>query len=496
MIANILHSFIILCIYLFFQLISFRSILGISVHYEYNGRIVARLVGAKRLLSTHTGGTITKILMETLKSFCVRVDDVYTNSTDNGANMLRATDVIKLYQSHLLDDFLVNNDMSFHEKAEAFNIFIDREVKKHLSQLQNNNKYAFTIHCAAHTLELCLKDVFKHASTSLDVINRCRDLVKLLRTENIKNVMVVRNLPMAIIDVETRWSSKCYMLERLLKLRSFCEELQNLNEDFVTTDEFWLEVNRIFKALKFVADAMTKLQSSSLTLSDVYGIYTLLSHQLQRNYTSTNDQLSLSLLNALKVRENMILKTVPMYACMYLDPRYQCMLDESEKTAAKGHLIELYNRVKKNASESVIAINEDCSSALELSTISTEQDDDLNMNSLLNSIIQEKCKSMPNLNTGVSAIETILNEFNFPGNKRMNCESNVWDYWRNNTFNRPELYRLAAVVFAVPPTEVGTERNFSILSFVLNKYRNKLESSSLERIMFMKANADLFESLK
>lgn len=156
----------------------------------------------------------------------------------------------------------------------------------------------------------------------------------------------------------------------------------------------------------------------------------------------------------------------------------------------------IYSRIEKNTAASIIAINEDCSSASQLSTTSNEHDEDMNMNSLLNSIIQEKCKSMPNLNTGVSAIQTILNEFNFPGNKRMNCEANVWDYWRNNTFNRPELYRLAAVVFAVPPTEVATERNFSLLSFILNKYRNKLESSSLERIMFMKANADLFESLK
>lgn len=68
----------------------------------------------------------------------------------------------------------------------------------------------------------------------------------------------------------------------------------------------------------------------------------------------------------------------------------------------------------------------------------------------------------------------ILDEFNFTGNKRIPSSENVRDFWRRNIDSRPELFNLAAILFAVPPTEVGCERNFSTLKLVLTKLRNRL----------------------
>lgn len=97
------------------------------------------------MLAKHTGAFIAKTLMECLGRVEVLVDNVYSSSTDKGSKMLRAAEVIKLYQSHLLDDFLINSGLTFHEQEEAYNIFIDKELKKHAIELQKN-KYAFSIH--------------------------------------------------------------------------------------------------------------------------------------------------------------------------------------------------------------------------------------------------------------------------------------------------------------------------------------------------------------
>lgn len=239
---------------------------------------------------------------------------------------------------------------------------------------------------------------------------------------------------------------------------------------------------------------MVKLQSSTLTLPDMFGVFALLNHQLDNYYKTFSNELAFELMRALKNRQNTVLKTPAMFASMFFDPRFQCMLETEEKIKAKQYLIELYHRINKNSTTSTsCVINENSVSALELSSMSFNEsellDDSIDVG--LEDILQQKCQSMPNLTTSNTNIETLLQEFDFGGNKRMKSTENAWSYWQNNVDHRPELYKLAAVLFAVPPTEVGTERIFSMLNFILNKYRNSLSDESVERIMFMKSNKDL-----
>lgn len=92
------------------------------------------------------------------------------------------------------------------------------------------------------------------------------------------------------------------------------------------------------------------------------------------------------------------------------------------------------------------------------------------------------------------SIEILLEEFDFTNN-RMRSDANIFEYWTNSQESRPELYKLASVLLAVSPTDVVSERNFSVLSFIFNKYRNSLSDKSLELIMFIKCNEKLFFDL-
>lgn len=56
----------------------------------------------------------------------------------------------------------------------------------------------------------------------------------------------------------------------------------------------------------------------------------------------------------------------------------------------------------------------------------------------------------------------------------------------------PELYKLAMVVFAVPPTEVQIERDFSDLKWIFTERRYNLSQARLEAILFLHLNKDLF----
>lgn len=228
--------------------------------------------------------------------------------------------------------------------------------------------------------------------------------------------------------------------------------------------------------------------------------FTLLIYQLEKFHGVTNDELASNLLKNIRSRQAIILEIIPVYACMYLDPRYQCMLDENQKARARKHLVDLYRKINRIISQNE-DLNESILDELEVSSASVAEYelDEESLELALENIISQKCHSMPNddsnFGTNNTCIETLLNEFDFSGNKRMNSKESVRDYWQNNMDNRPELFKLASVIFAVQSTEVSTERNFSVLNFILNRYRNSLSDESLERIMFMKVNQNLFKQI-
>lgn len=66
------------------------------------------------------------------------------------------------------------------------------------------------------------------------------------------------------------------------------------------------------------------------------------------------------------------------------------------------------------------------------------------------------------------------------------------DFWYENKHYMPELYELSKLVFAVCPTETSVERNFSGLSYILNRYQGNLSDKTLETVMFVRLNKDLF----
>lgn len=443
------------------------------------------------MLASHTGAYIAKSTKEVLEKFGISVDDVYTVTSDNGANVIRASNVMKLYQSHLIDDFLTSS-LQFHEQEEAYNVFIDSELKRLNATIKDDDsgKYLHQIRCAAHTLELAINDALKNCELAAEIINVAREIVKKLRTDNIMNLIVVKNLPKPKIDCPTRWSSTNGMIDSLLQLEIFCKELALVNDDFRMDTQFWLDLKELSVVLNITTEALTKLQSKTLVLSDVYGIF--LGVKLQLKKFSRND-LAIQLEKEISSREKKVLQTTPMFSSMFLDPRFQCMLEKDERKPAIEHLVKLHERICrneiKNMNNSSVDMSEVNASSLNITAnhdLSVEDPEDL-----LENMLRMRCKSLPDIRPRQN-IEVLLNEFNFCGRNRISSSEKVLEFWRNNEEARPELFKLAAIVFGAPPTEVTTERDFSSTNFILNKFRNKLDDETLDQILFVKLNEEIF----
>lgn len=75
-------------------------------------------------------------------------------------------------------------------------------------------------------------------------------------------------------------------------------------------------------------------------------------------------------------------------------------------------------------------------------------------------------------------------------------DENILQYWEENKNNHKEIYKLATVVMAIPPTEVQKERDFSSLNYIFTDLRCQLTEERLEDIMTINLNTEVFYLVK
>lgn len=73
-------------------------------------------------------------------------------------------------------------------------------------------------------------------------------------------------------------------------------------------------------------------------------------------------------------------------------------------------------------------------------------------------------------------------------NDRKPLNTNVLEYWYERRFSCPLLYKLALIVLGAPASQVSVERCFSVLKFILNDYRTRVNKTTLENIMIIRLN--------
>lgn len=71
-----------------------KSILGMQIQYIRDGQIKIRTIGMIRMLKPHTGAYIAELIEKKLKEYSISLDQIYSFTTDNGANMLKAVTLV------------------------------------------------------------------------------------------------------------------------------------------------------------------------------------------------------------------------------------------------------------------------------------------------------------------------------------------------------------------------------------------------------------------
>lgn len=71
----------------------------------------------------------------------------------------------------------------------------------------------------------------------------------------------------------------------------------------------------------------------------------------------------------------------------------------------------------------------------------------------------------------------------------------IFDYWQKNSQLKPELYKLASIIHAVPPSQTTVERAFSAMALILSPLRTNLSDRNLENSLLIRLNRELFDGI-
>lgn len=476
-----------------------RHFLGVNVQVIENGEIKVYNLGTVEQFSKQTSSAVKVESTSLLVKFGVDEDNILTFTTDNGANMLRACQLLdEVWREHL---------------AEFGENLLEEDVVLEIL-LQKGSLHIQSVRCAAHTLQLAIDDAMKKTPSIGPIIDKVRELSKYMRTPTIHLTLRCREKPLPSIDCATRWGSTYDMLKSVHQLRSFIRDDFSASDKkkYDLTSEEWTEVEGLLEALESARIATIALQAKNLLLGDFYAVWCRCLMQLKK----LDSELAINLVNAMEERVKSQTyarsnkeRLSPLFgypgfdAALLLDPRYFSLLEEHRIEAAKDYLEEVWLRLEhlrkkpaENEGESDDSTEADNVEDSLVSSVSLESDSEdefaqyvatKNKETVEKQAEQQRrparCKIRP-------LIDRYCAEM-----KPMSRKSNILNYWEKQKYTHPELYLLAITILAIPATQVTVERLFSALRFILNPRRYKLSHTVIEDVMLLHANAEVLRSL-
>ncbi|XP_017468590.1 PREDICTED: uncharacterized protein LOC108360700 [Rhagoletis zephyria] len=437
-----------------------RSILGINLQYlEFKNstlEIVVKTLGMKTSPYPYTGEQIQDTVLDTLAEYDIRLEQIYCVTSDNGRNMLKAVEI-------------VNQD--FYEIFDCIDELPEILFTSSLHSMR----------CAVYSLQLCVTDIHKDKGIQNN-IEDIRKVCELLRNEKYRNMLTECNRAVPPIDIAIRWNSTYVMVKQLLELRDFVEE-----EKIIVN---WDWIQEYVSALEPIWAATMKLQVEQLPLCDLFKIWM----ELKLNFReSRNGGIKQIIYNSLLNRESLLLSNVTLLSAVYLDPRLNVLLTESQKSSAKANLKstarQIFNLKQSKPMPTTQVFTEEVSQ--HCSFIKREPSSD-HESSLLSAYLDQIAQETAATATedDVSDLTKVFVEIdNFENlHRRLPLNEDIFSFYQNIRFISPELFELALVVLGAPATQASVERAFSSLNFVLSESRNNLNNKTVEDLLLVRLN--------
>ncbi|XP_065365489.1 uncharacterized protein LOC135958514 [Calliphora vicina] len=448
-----------------------RSMFGVNAQIIDKGKVEVFTLSMKEICVPQTAVNLKLEVEEVLREFNIAKKQIYTITTDNGRNMLKAVDMLA---ETTQEETYAQND--------------SEETLLNLEEFENDfiaeHRNILSVKCAAHTLQLIVKDFLGKANI-ISVVEKARQVVKTLRTPKCRQVLQMLNLGKPSLDVPTRWSSTFLMIQKLLKYTEFCNE--QLHRPL--TDQEWGKLNDLLIILSPIHETTLKLQGEQLVMGECYKAW----FELKVKLESLTTELSTTILDCIKAREPNLLNAEVLNAAIFLDPRFRRLLPQNKKEEAKNHLKVLATQLN-NLNQAERHPPQVAQASLE-SNVFIDETSNMSASSLVRQTLRSlEVDSSSEDETPSVGSKFILNSFaeiDTYREGRVDFDANLLEYWEEKKYTFPFLKQLADIVHAAPATEVSVERAFSALRLVLSDLRCNLSQDSLRSLMFVKLNKNV-----
>ncbi|XP_012145951.2 E3 SUMO-protein ligase ZBED1-like isoform X1 [Megachile rotundata] len=338
----------------------------------------------------------------------------------------------------------------------------------------------YNISCAAHILQLCVKDAFNSVDRYQEVIQKASQIVQYFHHSNVVTSYLIKKQKQLNLSEQklvqncpTKWSSSYYMCEQLVSNRNAIvavltdRTITNLKTalKLELSDHHWSIMNDIITVLKPLQIASTTLCSeNSVTISLVLPIV----HGLINNHLKNNDSditetkhfkniLKASLVNRFNLDSRF--ETVHRIAS-FLDPRSKELSFESK---------EVRNVIK-------ISVHD----MMENILVSETTENTNPFPSALDFLYQAVNPS----NDGNSEFEMYLEETQINHNL---CPL-MW--WKIHEYKYPRLAKLAKMYLGIPAMSASSEYVLSTTGNISYK-RNCLLPENVDLLVFLYKNKDI-----
>nr|XP_018915899.1 PREDICTED: uncharacterized protein LOC109043220 [Bemisia tabaci]XP_018915900.1 PREDICTED: uncharacterized protein LOC109043220 [Bemisia tabaci] len=450
-----------------------RSFLGINVQFIENAQVCIRTLAVTEITKKHTGENMKEMVLECLKKYGVDLKHVYTFTTDNGSNMIKTGRLLQVLQEK---NYISEVDAEMTQYLEDFFEGLEFDIDSAGSILSS-------VPCAAHTLQLAVLEFLKE-EINKTILERARQEVRTLRTQNLVLKLKELKLPIPTLDCITRWHSTDDMLASLLKLKPFSEQLQ-----IKLTEAEWKEIEELHKTLEPAKIATKVFEEEQLLIGDFVAYWMRMKGKIKKLNTPYADKL-VSYIEARERipaanRDTPLMKNPAVVAALYLDPRYFNVLSEDDVKLAENHILKLYARMCEE---------EPRQPSQEVQEVFSDEEEDEFRAMLIEKERERTIRPSPK-KRGKVALDMELDLYDFRSRiKMVHRKTNILEWWQTEGYRKwPRLLAIANIVLAVPATQVSVERLFSGLKYIFSKSRSNIGSELLEAITVIRSNSKFME---
>lgn len=441
----------------------------------------------------------TKIELNQVQSVTLTTDCWTSRNTEN---------FLGVTAHFICDDFQIKTVLldctSFPESHTSVNLAA--ELKKIIEEWNLNEKILMVVSdnaanirkaikdelrlkhfgCYAHTINLIVQDALKHIIGIVDKIKSIVAHFKRSTSATAKLIEQQKRLglePKKLIqDVSTRWNSTYHMIERFTELEEPIRTtmaLINTTLPIVSMEEweFLKEITKVLEPMDTITNFMSGEKfvtaSSVIILTDgLMGIY--------KNFKNTKlNKLSLDVINTISKGISFRLGNLEcsnsLLMTAFLDPRFK-NLGFSHETIGentKKTVISLITTNIKNNKENVR--QEEFS----------EPSNYTKAGSLWESFEKKIATYQP---TGTAQSRAIIEVQRYLEEPLLARNEDPFKWWKSNAYNFPYLSELVKQKFVVVATSVPCERLFSKSGQILSERRNRLSTSKVKQLLFLKYN--------